>query len=217
MRIRARGAAQRRTAGVGVTLAGALAALLSMAATADAGAAADPHAAHRAAVSAAGPLRSIAHYRIPDVELTRDDGQVVGLDRELDDGRPVVLAFIYTSCASICPLTSQTLEGIQRRLGPERDRVHLVSVSIDPDADTPARLREYAQNFHAGPEWQHYTGTRAASEAVQRAFSVYRGDKMSHPAAIFVRAAAGAAWIRMDGFPTADQVFAELPQAHAAR
>ena len=205
MRIRARGAAQRRTAGVGVTLAGALAALLSMAATADAGAAADPHAAHRAAVSAAGPLRSIAHYRIPDVELTRDDG------------RPVVLAFIYTSCTTVCPVTSMTLSQVQSRLGAERARVHLMSISIDPEQDTPARLREYAQRFHAGPEWQHYTGTRVASETAQRAFNAYRGSKMDHQPVILVRSAPTGEWVRFDGFATADQLLAELPALHASR
>lgn len=177
---------------------------------------ADPHAAHRAQLATAA-TRSIVRLAAPPIELVRDDGRHVRLGDELDDGRPVVLAFIYTSCTTICPLTSQTLSRVQQLLGPDHERVHLVSVSIDPEQDTPARLREYAQTFHAGRAWQHYTGTRAASEYVQRAFGVYRGDKMSHPPAIFVRPALGGEWIRLDGFPTADQVLAELPQAHAAQ
>jgi protein SCO1/2 len=204
-------------AGVGASLAGSLAAMLAMAATADVGSAPDPHAAHRAALTAAGPLRSIAHYRIPDVELTRDDGQVVDLDRELDDGRPVVLAFIYTSCTTVCPVTSLTLSQVQSRLGAERARVHLMSISIDPEQDTPARLREYAQRFHAGPEWQHYTGTRVASETAQRAFNAYRGSKMDHQPVILVRSAPTGEWVRFDGFATADQLLAELPALHASR
>lgn len=176
----------------------------------------DPHAAHHAASSSA-VTRTTAHYATPNVEVVREDGRHVRLREEIEDGRPVVLAFIYTSCTTICPLTSQTLARVQQLLGPEHERVHLVSVSIDPEQDTPARLREYAQTFHAGRAWQHYTGTRAASEYVQRAFGVYRGDKMSHPPAIFVRPAPGGEWIRLDGFPTADQVLAELPQAHAAQ
>src|SRR5205807_3818977 len=53
----------------------------------------------------------------------------------------------------------------------------LVSISIDPEEDTPARLREYAQQYAAGPSWQHYTGTAAASVAAQRAFEVYRSEE----------------------------------------
>ncbi len=103
-----------------------------------------------------------------------------------------------------------TLSELQRKLGTGRDRVHLVSISIDPEQDTPARLRDYAKKFGAGPEWQHYTGTLAASVASQRAFDVYRGDKMSHIPVTLVRPAAGNRWVRIEGFASADQLLAEL-------
>jgi protein SCO1 len=180
--------------------------------------AANEHAHHHVLTIGAGSAtRIVAAYQLPDVQLVRDDGKRVDLDSELNDGRPVVVAFVYTSCTTICPLTSQTLAELQRKLGADRDRVHLMSITIDPERDTPERLRAYAQKFHAGPEWQHYTGTLAASQAAQRAFGVYRGDKMEHQPAILVRAAPGADWVRIDGFPTADEVLAELPQARAAR
>jgi len=80
-----------------------------------------------------------------------------------------------------------------------------MSVSIDPDNDTPARLREYAKRFSAGPQWNHYTGTLAASVALQKAFNAYRGDKMNHQPTTYLRAAPGKPWVRLDGFygPTA--------------
>ena len=165
--------------------------------------------AHHAAV--AGVSRTLAQYQIPDVTLVRDDGKSVGLRAEIDDGRPVVVAFIYTSCSAVCPLTTQTLSALQSRLGAERDRVHLVSITIDPEQDTPARLREYAQRFNAGPGWQYYTGSLSASQTAQRAFDVYRGDKMSHSPVTLVRRAPGQPWVRLDGFVTADQLYAELP------
>jgi protein SCO1/2 len=127
------------------------------------------------------------------------------------------LAFIYTSCTTVCPLTSHTLSELQSKLGTDRDRVHLVSISIDPEQDTPARLRDYAKTFNAGPEWQHYTGTLAASEMVQRAFDVYRGAKMDHSPATLVRSAPDAAWVRIDGFATADQLYQELPRFASLR
>jgi len=54
-------------------------------------------------------FRSIAQYQIPDVRLVRDDGKAVSLPEEMNDGRPVVLNFIFTTCSTICPLMSQTL------------------------------------------------------------------------------------------------------------
>lgn len=143
-----------------------------------------------------------AQYPVPAVRLVRDDGKVVFLPKELDDGRPVVLNFIFTTCSSICPLMSQTFAQFDSELGADRDRVHLMSISIDPEQDTPARLRAYARKFHAGPEWQHYTGTLEASLAAQRAFNVWRGDKMSHTPVTLVRAAPDKPWLRIEGFVT---------------
>ncbi|MBV8259576.1 MAG: SCO family protein, partial [Paraburkholderia sp.] len=102
----------------------------------------------------------------------------------------------------------QTLEKLQSELGSERDKVHIVSISIDPEEDTPPRLRAYAARFEAGPEWQHYTGTVEASIAAQRAFNVYRGDKMNHTPVAFLRAAPGKPWLRIDGFATPSELLA---------
>jgi protein SCO1 len=166
------------------------------------------HAHHVASVSATN--RTTATYEIPDVRLTRQDGAVVKLNEELNDGRPVVLSFIYTSCTSVCPLISHTLSQLQGKLGDQAGRVHLVSITIDPEQDNPARLREYAKSFNAGPEWQHYTGTLAASQSVQRAFDVYRGNKMDHTPATLIRSMPGAQWTRLEGFASSDQMLSEL-------
>src|SRR5213082_1532142 len=130
-----------------------------------------------AVATAATVSRSTVSYETPDVTLVRADGKSVSLPRELDDGRPVLLNFIFTTCSSICPLTSRTLEEFQRKLGRAASRVHLMSISIDPEQDTPARLTEYARKFHAGPEWQYYTGSVAANIAAQKAFDVYRDTR----------------------------------------
>jgi protein SCO1/2 len=151
-------------------------------------------------------ITSVPKYPIPAVHLVRDDGKEVSLADEIDDGRPVVLNFIFTTCSSICPLMSQTFAQFDRQLGAERSRVHLMSISVDPEEDTPARLREYARKFHAGPEWQHYTGTVEASLAAQRAFNVWRGDKMSHTPITLLRAAPGRPWVRIDGFVTPSEL-----------
>jgi protein SCO1/2 len=154
--------------------------------------------------------RTVVSYAVPALKMVRDDGAAVWLDKELNDGRPVVLNFVYTSCTTICPMGSQEFDRLQQRLGPDRDKVHLVSISIDPEQDTPAHLRDYARHFHAGKGWQYYTGTVASSVKAQQAFQVYRGDKMSHNPVTLVRAVAGGDWVRFDGFVGADDLYAEL-------
>jgi protein SCO1/2 len=168
--------------------------------------------------AAGAPTHSGAqvHYTVPPVQLVRDDGKVVSLPDEMNDGRPVVLNFIFTTCSSICPLTSQVFAQFQQRLGADREHVHLMSISVDPEEDTPARLREYAHKFHAGPGWQHYTGTMEASLAAQRAFNVWRGDKMSHTPVTFVRIAPGNPWLRIDGFVTAEELLQHYQQLRLA-
>ncbi len=163
-----------------------------------------------------GAKRSTAEYVVPQVELVRDDGEKVTLQNELRDDRPTLMTFIFTSCTSICPIISQTLAKFQDRLGKDRDHVHMLSISIDPEQDTPARLAAYAKRLHAGSEWHHYTGTTQAVIAAARAFGVYRGDKMNHAPVILVRPAADKPWVRFDGFATTDQLFSEVRREVAA-
>ena len=169
------------------------------------------------AAAATTVSRSLVSYQAPEVTLVRADGQHVSLPDELDDGRAVLLSFIFTSCPSTCPLTSRTVEEFQRMLGPESANVHLMSISIDPEEDTPARLAEYARRFHAGPTWHYYTGTLAASIAAQRAFDVYRGEKMSHTPVMLLRVAPGKPWLRIEGFVTADELVRDYHRLRVSR
>jgi len=171
---------------------------------------ADPHAAHRAMMQQNSQIhRTEAEYTLPDVQLVRQDGRTVALGAALGDDRPVIVNFIYTTCTTICPLSSQVFAQFQARLGDDKAKVHLVSFSIDPEEDTPARLVAYARKFHAGPGWDHYTGTLAASVAVQKAFDAYRGDKMNHGPLTLLRAAHSTKWVRLDGFASAEDVMME--------
>jgi protein SCO1/2 len=167
----------------------------------------EPSAHHHGAGAQA--RRSEQQYFVPEVKLVRQDGKSVSLAGELDDGRPVVMNFIYTSCTTICPVTSQVFEQFQKSLGAASKEVHLVSISIDPEQDSPDKLREYAHQFAAGPGWDHYTGSLNASLTVQRAFGAYLGAKMSHAPVTFLRVAPGKPWVRFDGFVSAEQLLAE--------
>jgi protein SCO1/2 len=159
---------------------------------------------------AAEPLkrakRSQVELTLPQVDLQRDDGQQVSLAGELGEG-PVVLTFIFTKCGTICPVMSQTFAQLQGKLG---EQVRLVSISIDPEYDTPARLAEYGKKVGAGARWHFYSGTTEATRATQRAFEVLRGDKMDHTPVTFLRGGAGRPWERVDGFASSDELAVEL-------
>lgn len=176
-----------------------------------------PHAQHHMMMNMKRTVvKSEVNYRIPEVSFIREDGAKVSLKSVIDDGKPVFLNFIFTTCTTVCPVLSRTFSMVQQQLGPEAGKVHLVSISIDPEQDTPARLAAYAKRFGAGPAWHFYTGTSEASIVVQKAFGTYRGDKMDHEPAIFIRMRPGQPWIRFDGFATAEEVVQEYQQLRMA-
>jgi protein SCO1/2 len=136
-------------------------------------------------------------------------GSRVALAALLDGEAPLFLNFIFTSCATICPVMSATFGQVQKRLGPDRENVRMISISIDPEHDTPERLRAYASRHGAGPQWRFLTGDAADIVAVQKAFDAYRGGKMGHEPFTFLRASADAPWVRLDGLGSAADLVAE--------
>ncbi len=154
--------------------------------------------------------RSVAQYEIPDVTVVDTNGKESSLRDDLSGSEPVMLNFIFTSCTAICPVMSATFRNVQDELGEERDKVHMVSISIDPENDTPETLKAYAEKFHAGPHWQMLTGSIESSVAAQRAFGVFRGDKMSHTPVTFMRAGGTKSqWVRLDGLVSAHDIIKE--------
>src|SRR5262249_15396837 len=74
-------------------------------------------------------------------------------------GKIVVVSFIYTNCPDICPLTTARLAQVEEKLGDIVGRdIFLVSLTVDPERDTPERLKSFATAFGAGPGWLFLTG-----------------------------------------------------------
>ena len=181
--------------------------------------AAGAHANHHHA--APETTRSVVNYTVPDLTLVRDDGKSMALSAALDDGRPVVLAFIYTTCTTVCPLTSQTLSELQTKLGAARERVQIASISIDPEQDTPARLRAYAAKFGAGAELAslHRHGGREPRGAagLRRLSRQQDGSRTGHSGADGARCSLGAHRRLCDCRPGAGRVAGAAGGAPAGR
>lgn len=194
-------------------LASALAYMQSAKAQSAAPAPAQDHSQHQhhdhSAMTAATLKRSEMPYTIPAIGLVRQDGKKASFPTELDDGRAVVLQFIYTSCTAICPVTTQVFSQVQDKLGKDSAKLRMLSISIDPEYDTPTRLQAYAKKLGAGDQWKFYTGTLEASVALQKAFDAYRGDKMNHVPVTYLRAAQGKTWVRLDGLASPDDILKE--------
>ena len=154
---------------------------------------------------------------VPDVTLTGMDGRTVPLRAVLGDDRPVMLQFIFTTCPTICPLLTGVAARVREDLGKNREKIRAVSITIDPEHDTPAVLREYAANFDADPDWLFLTGRLPDVVAVQRAFGSYLGNKMNHPPYTFLRRSPRDPWVRIDGIVHADVLEVETRKMIGAR
>lgn len=168
------------------------------------------HCAAMAAVRTEGYKRSLQAYgAIPDVVLTDSEAKPVRLRELLAGSEPVMLNFIFTTCTTICPVMTKVFADVRTRLGREADNLRMVSISIDPENDTPAQLKAYAQKYGADSHWTFLTGTVQDVAAVQRAFDTYDSDKMNHQPLTLLRAAPGGDWVRIDGFATPEQLAGE--------
>jgi protein SCO1 len=190
-------------------LCGLAAIRMSHAAQSDSHAQHEDHSAHQAEAAKTQVKRSLQKVKLPQVGLVNQHGKTASFDKELDDGRAVIVNFIFTSCTAICPVMTQIFAQVQDKLAGTRDNVHMVSISIDPEYDTPARLLAYAKEYRAGAQWDFYTGTNDAILAVRRAFDAARGNKMNHAPLTLMRAAAAKEWVRLDGFASADRIVQE--------
>jgi protein SCO1/2 len=117
----------------------------------------------------------------PEFTLTTQDSQRLSLN-ELR-GKVVAVTFIYASCTDTCPLLTAKMAGLQDGLGADfGPKVFFVSITVDPERDTPDVLQRYAQAHGANlAGWAFLTGTPAEIRDVARQYGVYskkqaRGD-----------------------------------------
>lgn len=116
---------------------------------------------------------------LPNNPVLTQDGRQVSFYDDVLKGKIAVISFIYTSCRDICPMITARLSQLEEKLGDVVGRdIVFVSVSIDPETDTPAKLKEYSEAFSAGPGWLFLTG-KPEDIAVIRHKLGDRRDKLS--------------------------------------
>ncbi len=147
--------------------------------------------------AAAGPVPgSVPAPSLPDITVVTESGAKVTF-RDLIAGRTVAINFIFTSCPTVCPLMGASFGKVQKLLGGRE--VALVSVSVDPATDTPARLTEWRKRFGAGEGWTLVTGSQSDIDSLLKAFGVFTSDPVSHSPAAFIADTRRGIWRKVDG------------------
>jgi len=171
--------------------------------------------AHHHAAEAAAPAS--AKVALSDAPLLDASGKRVRLAQAIG-ARIAVVNFIYTSCTTVCPVSSATFQQLQQKLGPRLGKdVVLVSITVDPLRDTPQRLREYAGRYEAREGWVWLTGAKPDVERALKGFGVYTANFEDHPAMVLVGDAGAGKWTRFFGFPSVDELLARIDTTHVAR
>ena len=122
-------------------------------------------------------------------ELVDQDGRPVS-DQDLK-GHPFLVFFGFTHCPDVCPTTLFEVSEVLRALGPDADKVNALFVTVDPERDTPDKLKDYLASFD--PHLRALTGQSPAIEAIAKAYRVYvkkvpqeNGYTMDHTAIVYL-------------------------------
>lgn len=153
--------------------------------------------------------RTIESYTMPDVTLVNQDGKRVKFKDLINSNKPVVVDFIYGTCTTICPVLSAGYVNLQRKLGQNTANVHLISISIDPENDTPKVMKEYLKRYRAQPGWDFLTGSRSDIDKVMHAFDAYISNKMYHYPLSLIRDPKNGKWVRIFGLTSTSEFMNE--------
>ncbi len=138
-----------------------------------------------------------------DIPLVDQDGRTVMFASELVGRRVAAVEFVFTRCSTTCPLLGIHFQRLQNLLG---DRLGsdfaLVSVSVDPQFDTPAQMKSWGERFEAKPGWTLATGAKLEVDRLLRALGSFSSGRENHQNAILVIDGATGKALRVDGTAT---------------
>jgi len=149
---------------------------------------------------------------IPDAAVLDQNGRKLRFYTDLVKGKTVAINFIFTTCTTICPPMTANFAKVQKTMMAHGQKdFYLISVSVDPENDTPAKLKAYAEMFQAKPGWTFVTGTRAELQSIWQAFSVYSGGaKQDHAPTVVIGNDARHSWTYASGLTSANKLVAVI-------
>lgn len=125
-----------------------------------------------------GMARDAAYFT--NTTLLTHDGSRVRFYDDLLKGKLVLVNMMYTTCTGICPANTAALKALAQTLGPRLGRdMFLYSLSLRPQFDSPAALRDYARQYNTGPGWTFLTGVPRQVDSIRRKLGFYDSDPVA--------------------------------------
>jgi protein SCO1/2 len=146
----------------------------------------------------------------PDFPLLRYDGASTTLGT-LAAGHATAVQIMFTACTTTCPIQAAIFQRVQRLLpAMESSGIQLLSLSVNPGADTPKALAEWRNRFHAGPTWIAAAPTIADQPRLQTFFGKGSGNFADHSTQVSILDRQGRLVWRTVELPTAEEIAAVL-------
>ena len=148
---------------------------------------------------------------IPNSTVMMHRGNPVRFYEDLVQGKIVVISFIYTSCTDICPLVTARFAMLEDKLADTvSHEVFLLTMTVDPEHDTPERLKEYAEAFPAGPGWLFVTGKPEDIRAINTALGERSPILSERREEIVIGNDKTGEWLRTSAFGDLDALIATV-------
>ena len=137
-----------------------------------------------------------------NLELINQDGQSVRFFDDVLKDKVVVINFIFTNCDGACPLMTHKLSLVRDRMeGQIGDPLQFVSLSIDPERDTPAAMKEFAESHHADHDgWVFLTGKPENLDYIIKRLGQYTDDVEAHSTMMLAGNVNAAHWIKIQPY-----------------
>lgn len=137
---------------------------------------------------------------ISNLILVDQDGKSIDFYNDLVKGRVVAINFIYTTCTSICPMQGNQFARLQAMLGIRLGKdVALISISADPAADNPRKLKAWLSTFGANQGWTFVTGEKSEIDRLSRALTGDEARRGDHSPVMFIGNYDKGVWKRVYG------------------
>ena len=151
--------------------------------------------------------RSPAERYFSDVELINQDGEKVRFYSDVLKNKVVVINTFFTTCTNICPPMNRNFEKIQEALGDRLGKdAFLISITVDPETDTPTRLKEYSRRFHARPGWMFLTGKKENVDWALYKLGQYVETKDDHTSIFIIGNEPQGLWKKAFGLAKAEEL-----------
>jgi protein SCO1 len=150
-----------------------------------------------------------AQVSVPDVQVITQSGDRLHFTTELVKGRTAIVTSFFTTCTSMCPITQESLARVARLLGPRLGKdVVIVSLSVDPEKDTPERMKAWGEKFHIGPGWVLASGSKGDMQSLLKSLGLFVDLPQRHQSLLMV-GNASSGWVRVSSWTPAEKL-AEL-------